>query len=332
MAFGIAVASDASGGVCGIVFGRKNREGELMSFVVGVDIGGTKSLLGLVDARHAVYEFFSFDTPDSSSKLFSMLLHHTRFWSDRLDVSAIGIGTAGCVDSRKKTVSDSFNLYGPGLFSIGKKFSSLKLPVAVENDANAWAFGEFVTAKKKPSFLGVLTLGTGIGCGLVFEGKLFHGKNFASEFGQCVVTDSGFVDSGGVKGSLEAQANALSVVRRAKLAGLPVSNPLLVSELARGGNTKARKVLEETGYWVGIGVANLVSTLHLDRVVLAGGLSNSPFLVNAAKKTAKKLLYPSLSRGLMIEKTDLSSFGGAIGAAALARKLVRKKGGPKGPS
>jgi predicted NBD/HSP70 family sugar kinase len=164
----------------------------------------------------------------------------------------------------------------------------------------------------------VLTLGTGVGCGLVFEGRIFRGTRFASEFGHCVVSPSGFSDSSGLRGTLEAQCNGASVVKRCREGGVFVTDAAHASTLAIEGNRVCRRVMQETGYWAGVGIANLVNALHLDRVVLAGGLSHSGLLVVSAKKTALKHLYPSFAKGLSIRVSDLE-MGAAVGAALRAR-------------
>ncbi|MDO8625233.1 MAG: ROK family protein, partial [Candidatus Diapherotrites archaeon] len=123
--------------------------------------------------------------------------------------------------------------------------------------------------------------------------------------------------SAGIRGSLEAMANGASVVLRARKAGLRVSDAAVVSVLGAEKNPKAVRALVETGFCAGIGIANLVNTLHLDSVVLAGGLSRSKILSESAKKTALKRLYPSFEKGLSVRASGLE-MGACVGAALLA--------------
>ncbi len=314
-----------------------------MERFIGIDVGGTKTLLCLFHHSRRVHEFFLFDTPSSSVELFSKIKSHCRFWMDCAPVAGIGIGIAGCVDSQKGVVSDSYNLFGSKTVNLRNAFSDLGVPMVFVNDAQAAAWGEFVSLKKKPGFLGVLTLGTGVGCGLVYKGCLFSGLGLASELGRSVVkgdfiTSKRKRQSGGERrgvfdaseriGTLESQCNAASVVARAQIARLKVSDPMLVDALAQQGDSKAQRVLEETGNWVGIGITNLVLTLDLDQVILAGGLANSRVLVKAAQRTAKKWLLPSFSKRVSIKSSELAGFGGCMGAADLvAKKVFLEKSG-----
>lgn len=301
---------------------KKHRsESKAASHFIGIDVGGTKTLLALVSKSGHVNEFFEFKTPRRPAELLKKLVRHVSFWTASNSVAGIGVGIAGLVDSKQGVVFNSFNLFGQKRFELRnalvKKFG---LPVVIENDANAWAFGEYMDLRKKPSCLAVLTFGTGVGCGLVVDGRIFHGLRFASEFGSIVVNPSGRHRSGGVLGTLESESNIASVMDRARKENLRVSEPFVVDQLARKKNKRAIRVLGQTGYWAGIGIANLVCAVQPQVVVLAGGLANSDCLVLKAIQTAKKMAAPGLLEGVSIQKTRLRNFGCAIGAAFLAQE------------
>ncbi len=289
---------------------------------IGMDVGGTKTLVAVVSDSGRVLEFVELNTPKKNSELVAELVRLSRFFSDLFSIRGIGIAIAGNVDAANGTVENSFNLTGKKKLPIRSRVAkSSGLPVVIENDANAWAFSE--AAHSRALHLAVLTLGTGLGCGLVLNGRVFHGKGFASQYCGAIVNPlHGRFDASGIRGTLESETNGDSVVFRAKKAGLKVKTASEVQKLAAHGNARAKRVFKETGFWVGIGIANLISTLHLERIVLAGGLSNSKELILKAKKTAREFAFPGLAKGVAIDSTRLGSFGAAIGAALLAKKTV----------
>jgi glucokinase len=255
-------------------------------------------------------------------------------------VAAVGLAVAGFVDEKRSLLR-----FAPNLPMQDRPLRDLisprvGLPVVVENDANAAAWAEWrFGAGRGETRLVCVTLGTGIGGGIVFDGEVQRGRHgMAGEFGHMVVVPDGHRCECGNRGCLEQYASGNRLGREARelaRAGSPVTVPLvervggdidalvgpLITEAARDGDPCAVELFEDVGRWLGIGLANLAAALDPGVFVIGGGVSDAgELLLRPARESFRRTL---TGRGFRPEPrivvADLGPEAGLVGAADLAR-------------
>ena len=317
-----------------------------MPDTVGVDIGGTKVLAGVIDEAGAVREVVRRDTPHRSKApdvVEDAITDAVDTLRGRYDVAAVGVGAAGFVDRQGERV-----LFAPHLSWRDEPLRQaledrLGLPVLLDNDANttAWAELRFGAAR---GFLDVLciTLGTGIGGALVIGGQVFRGANgLAGEFGHMQVVPAGRRCECGNRGCWEQYSSGNAIVREAqelvraespaapRLAELVSGDPdkitgAVVTQAAEDGDEAAEEILRTVGTWLGTGLAGISAGFDPELIVVGGGVSDAGELLLEPARLA-------LSRGLtgrgyrpvpQVVAAGLGPRAGMVGAADLARALV----------
>ena len=253
------------------------------------------------------------------------------------DIVGIGIGTPGLVDMDKGIVYESPNIphwHNIPLAEIyAKKFG---IKTYLENDANSAALGEWwMGAGKGTKHLICLTLGTGIGGGIIIDGKVYHGRDgYAGELGHISLSFDGPKCGCGNKGCLEAYASALGIVRSTKElikknkksliyklidGNLDKITPAIVTRAARKGDKLAKKIWSDTGYYLGSGIATIVNIFNPEMVVLTGGMTGAGnLLLKKMWETVRKRTYKCPVKGLKILIGKLPDNAGAMGAAKTA--------------
>jgi glucokinase len=308
---------------------------------IGVDIGGTKVAAGVVDGEGRVVARARRLTPSRSARAVEATIAEVvGELRERYEVVAVGIGAAGFVDADRSHV-----LFAPHLAWRNEPLreavaEALGLPVVVENDANAaaWAEYRFGAGRGEP-LLVCVTLGTGIGGGIVADGVVQRGRyGTAGEFGHMVVVPDGHRCECGNRGCLEQYASGNRLGREARelaRAGSPVTVPLmervggdisalvgpLITEAARDGDPCAVELFEDVGRWLGIGLANLAAALDPGMFVIGGGVSDAgELLLRPARESFRRTL---TGRGFRPEPRILAAAlgpeAGLVGAADLAR-------------
>ncbi len=307
-----------------------------MKSAIGVDIGGTNIKVVQVSEQCEILASFTEPTPstDMKNKLISIIKKVLKE-----DILGIGFGVAGIIDRKNGVVLESPNIPIINGFPVKETFEKeFSLPVEVENDANACAYGEkWVGAGKNFDNFVVLTIGTGLGGGVIYKGKLFEG---AVEVGHMVVEPQGLFCACGSFGCLESYASGKAIVDRtvASLEKGVISilkeccegnfykiTPELIYETALDGDNLSREVFREAGKYLGIGVANLINIFSPEAIILGGGLIGAwdLFIEDVKKEVSKRALNPLLN--VEILKTTLNEDGGSIGAAGLVFQThVRK--------
>lgn len=308
---------------------------------VGVDIGGTKVAAGVVDGQGQVLARVRRLTPSRDPEAVeATIVEVVAELQASYEVTAVGIGAAGFVDSDRARVMFAPHLAWRNEPLCDAVASTLGLPVVVENDANAaawaeWRFGAGVGQDR----LVCVTLGTGIGGGIVFDGKLQRGRyGMAGEFGHMVVVPDGQRCECGNRGCLEQYASGNVLGREARelaRAGSPVTVPLVkrvggdvdalagpvITAAARDGDPAAVELFEQVGRWLGIGLANLAAALDPGLFVIGGGVSDAgELLLGPARESFRRTL---TGRGFRPEArivtARLGPGAGLVGAADLAR-------------
>ncbi|GAA4405993.1 ROK family glucokinase [Fodinibacter luteus] len=312
---------------------------------IGIDIGGTKVAGGVVDAAGRVLARTRRDTPHRSTSprvvedTIVSVVEELLAGTDRA-ILAVGIGAAGFVAADRATVVFAPHLSWrnePLRESLG---SRVALPIFVDNDANAavWAEHRF-GAGRGETHLVMVNLGTGIGGGVVLDGRVIRGRyGIAGEFGHMQVVPDGIRCECGNRGCWEQYASGNALVREAQAlmsAGSPVVSDLfdrvggrpedltgpLVTEAARDGDPLARELLSEIGRWLGIGIADLAAALDPGTFVIGGGVSAAgDLLLGPAREAFRRQL---TGRGYRPEAAivaaELGNEAGLVGAADLAR-------------
>lgn len=286
-------------------------------YIIGVDLGGTNIRAGLVLCNKVIKKVEVKTEPKKGKNIVIKNLVKAISRVMTKDVAGIGIGSPGPLDYRKGLIIRTKNipLERVNLKKIlEKKFN---VPVFVDNDANCFALGEAVygAGKKFDAVVG-LTIGTGVGGGIIIEKKIFHGRNDAGELGHTTINFKGIKCNCGNIGCLEEYVSARGIIRLAK--GLNAKTPLEVYNLALMGNKKAINVFEKMGFYLGVAVANFVNIFDPDVVIIGGGISNAwKFFSKSMEKTVKEKAYvnknPKIVKG-MLENAAI------LGAASLIRK------------
>lgn len=322
-------------------------EVKIKGAAVGVDIGGTNVKLGLVDPAGRIVFRESFATHSAPGKKglldalvrkmkeLEILAAHRGF-----KVVGAGIGAPGAIDVERGFVYFFPNLPGwkdTPLKSILER--RLELPVAVNNDANAMAYGEYrFGAGIGATNVVALTLGTGIGGGLVIDGRLFHGRVFsAAEIGHMVINENGPLCACGNHGCIEAYVGngyfVREVGRRLKktsksllLAELRKGKeltPLLVAQAARRGDKLSKEMWRETGGHLGTMLAGLANLLNPEKIILGGGIAqNGDLLFKPVIEALSRKAFPIAARSVEVLPAALGVDAGIAGSAALAFDLA----------
>ncbi|MPZ62934.1 MAG: ROK family glucokinase [Propionibacteriales bacterium] len=313
---------------------------------IGIDIGGTKVLAGVVRSDGQVLESLRRDTPTKSPTEVEDTIAEVVFdLSTRHDVAAVGIGAAGFVDSSRSSV-----LFAPHLAWRREPLrdaltNRLRMPVVVDNDANAaaWAESRFGAGAGEAHLLCV-NLGTGIGGAMVIEGRIFRGAfGLAGEFGHMQVVEGGHRCECGNRGCWEQYASGNALVREARelvAAESPVAHYLrdvvdgdparltgpLVTQAATDGDPAAVELLGDVGRWLGVGLANLSAAFDPSCIVVGGGVCEAGELLLAPTREAYRRTLTG--RGFRPEprivRAHLGSEAGLVGAGDLARTAGRR--------
>ncbi|WP_182526304.1 ROK family glucokinase [Nocardioides dongkuii] len=313
-----------------------------MTLSCGVDVGGTKIAGGVVDEDGAILEELRVVSPATDAEAIedaiAGLVLELR---SRHDISAVGVGAAGYIDKARAVVMFAPNIAWRNVDLKSELEERVHLPVVVENDANAAAWGEFrYGAGHDVDDLLLVTVGTGVGGGVVLDGSLYRGAfGVGAEIGHMRVVPGGILCGCGNHGCFEQYASGSAMVREVRASarggsllarhvldlagGDPerITGPL-VTEAARAGDPFAVEALAELGRWLGEGIASLTAILDPAVVVIGGGVSEAgDLLIGPARAAfAAQLTGRGHRPSLEIRKARLGNRAGLIGAADLARR------------
>lgn len=311
---------------------------------IGVDLGGTRIRAAVVSEEGQIR--YRLEQPtrveEGASSVMQRLLSLIRDTIsgsplERHEIIGIGIGSAGQIDPWSGTVlSATPNLPGWGGTPLAEHVrEAFDLPVRVDNDANVAAWGE----KQFGAGLGVdhlicITIGTGIGGGVIVNGQLYHGAvGVAGEIGHLTVNLDGPPCNCGSFGCLEAYAAGPAIVARALEAVMEGTKTALIqmtdnrpeditvpliAQAAAEGDPLASRVMQQTGYYIGVGLAGLVNVLNPERIVIGGGVAQAgDSLLQPIEMTVRARAMPVATEALQVVPARLGEDAGVIGAAAL---------------
>jgi glucokinase len=315
--------------------------GEAGGLTVGVDLGGTKIAAGTVDPGGAVVSRARVPTPHDPDRITEAIVEAVqqvrKGWDD---VRAVGVGAAGYVDADRSTVRFAPNLgwHDKAIRDLVQEATGL--PVVVENDANAAAWGEFVHgAGTGHEDMLMVTAGTGLGGGIISGGRLFRGRfGMAGEVGHYRAVPDGLPCHCGQHGCMEQYASGAAHTRRAR--EMAAADPWRaaavlalgdgtpsglqgqhVTEAALGGDPFSLEVFARTGRWLGQALADLASILDPSLLVIGGGLGDTGELIRRPAEAAYRRVLGGGEHRIYAEvrTATVGQDAGLIGAADLAR-------------
>ena len=313
-----------------------------MSYTIGVDVGGTKVLGGVVDELGTVLKTARRDTPrEGGIALTQAIADVARELMAEFSVDSVGVSAAGFVSSNRKTMLATPNIAGWNGVDLDYELTSLiGLPVVIENDANAAAWGEarFGAARGKRHML-MLTVGTGIGGGIIVNGELYRGAfGIAAEIGHIRVVPEGLLCGCGARGCFEQYGSGNALMRHAReaIAASPdIARNLLsrgdgtlegltgkaITDAAREGDAVALAAFNTTGQWLGAGIATLSVILDPECVVIGGGVIDAGEILLAPTREALHRYMPFAGKHPYPEiiAAQLGNEAGLVGVADLAR-------------
>lgn len=323
--------------------------------VLGIDLGGTKIAGAIVSAGLEVIarDYTQTRAEEGPQPVIERIAAVISRLVDAAgmrpgELGSIGIAAAGVVDISRGLVVTSPNLPGwtdvPLAEIFGERFGT---GVFVVNDANAAALGEHrLGAGRGTRNMVYLSLGTGIGGGIIAGGCLYQGRDgCAAELGHMTVDVGGPVCNCGRDGCLEALASGSAIAREARqrldngeASGLPemaggdtgAVTAELVTRAAREGDRLALEVMERAAFFLGVGLVNLIHIFNPEMIVVGGGLSRAgDLLLGPARRVVAERAFPSCGRGLSIVPARLGDDAGVLGAAVCAAEIDGTEGNEK---
>lgn len=319
-------------------------ESSAVNVFYGIDIGGTTIKTALIAESGNIICKQSLDTrPELGVQAMADRLKdhmHDMLAESGLagrHVLGVGAGVPAFFDVSRGVVVNAINLGWTEVPLVSVLQETFELPVAVDNDANLAALGEsWQGAARGHANALCATVGTGIGGGIVVDGRLHRGaKGMAGEFGHLVVQrESGTRCNCGLYGCLETLASATAIVRAAKVlqveGKLPADAALNGAEdvflLAESGNEQARSVTDEAGHWLGYGLALLATAFNPDVIVIGGGVSRAgDVFLDPIRDAFRKNAVPLVWQACELRLATLCNDAGVVGAARLISQQLAER-------
>ncbi|WP_448385034.1 ROK family protein [Fervidobacterium sp.] len=308
-------------------------------YVVGIDLGGTFFKVGLVDAKDGkIIRKIERETKvhEGRAKVVERMAQAVLEITEGFQYTGVGVGSPGSIDHDKGIVRFSPNFPDWVDFELGGELSSLlNKPVFVENDANAFVLGEkWFGAGKGHEHIVALTLGTGVGGGVISHGVLITGKDgIGTELGHVIVEPNGPLCGCGNYGCLEAIASATAIKRMAiegqkkfpesEIFKAEEISAKVVFDAARNGDLLGQTIVNRVVNALAIGVANFIHIFNPSIVVIGGGVSRAgDILFTPLREKVKHLVMPSFKGTYEIVQSPLVEDAGILGAASIV--LQRK--------
>lgn len=314
--------------------------------LIGVDLGGTTTKFAIMTKEAEIQQRWSIDTNilDEGSHIIpdivSSINEHLKLYNmSPADFEGIGMGSPGSVDIEAGTVIGAYNLNWKTMQYAKRDIEAgTHIAFAIDNDANVAALGEqWQGAGENDPDVTFVTLGTGIGGGIIADGNLLHGvAGSGGELGHVTVDPGGYMCTCGKRGCLETVASATGVVRVARdMAeefagdsrlkqilddGDEISSKIVFDE-AKAGDKLAVMIVDRVSYFLGLALANVGNLLNPHFIVIGGGVSAAgDFLLERVDKYFKENTFPNVRNTTSLRLATLGNTAGVIGAASLALK------------
>ena len=318
--------------------------------VIGIDLGGTTAKFAILNQEGEIQTKWSVETDISNegTKIVPNLIESINHQLDRFqlapdDFVGIGMGSPGTVDRSNGTVIGAYNLNWKTLQPVREQIEKgTGIPFFIDNDANVAALGErWVGAGNNEANVVFVTLGTGVGGGLISDGRLLHGAiDAAGEIGHVTVEVDGYQCTCGKKGCLEQYASATGVVHLARdMAenyagdsqlkyqiddGQKVDSKVIF-DLAKENDDLALMVVDRFAYYLGLALGNVANILNPSTIVLGGGVSKAgEFLADKVRDYLTTFSFPTIREVTKVKIAELGNDAGVIGAASLVLNEIEE--------
>jgi glucokinase len=294
--------------------------------VIGVDLGGTKILAGVVNRQGQAERRREYATPTGSTEELLQGLDEAveELLSD--EIVALGFGLPSPIDQQAGRALQAVNIpLGDDIDFRSRMAERFRLPVGIENDANAATYAEFhFGAGRDVDSLVMLTLGTGCGGGAVVEGKLYRGW---AEFGHIVIVFDGLPCQGSCtgRGHLEPYVTGLAATKLAQAEFGPAVDAHRLVRLASEGEPRAVEILAGIGRHLGAGIGSLVNIFNPQLVVIGGGFAAAgDFVLDPAREILRREALARAGYRIPIVRAELGTAAGLIGAGLVAFEALPK--------
>lgn len=311
--------------------------------VIGIDLGGTTAKVGILNQKGEIELKWTLptDITEEGANIVPNIVHSINEKLSESDLSSedflgVGMGSPGTVNREDGTVIGAYNLNWKTLQPIRELVEEgTGIPFFIDNDANVAALGEkWVGAGNNEPNVAFITLGTGVGGGLIVDNNLIHGTiDAAGEIGHVTVEPDGYQCTCGKNGCLEQYASATGVVRiaqdkvrtydgdsqlKAKINDEEFIDSELIFNLAKEGDAFANEVVDQFVYYLSLALGNVANLLNPSTIVLGGGVSKAgDFLADKVAETVKRFTFPTIREATKIKIAALGNDAGMIGAASL---------------
>lgn len=311
--------------------------------LLGIDLGGTTTKFAIMKPQGEIQQRWSIQTDvlnDGNNiipNIIDSINHHLQLYQmSSKQFQGIGIGTPGSVDYQTGTVDSAFNLNWDRPMALKEQIElHTNIPVQVENDANVAALGErWLGAVKNSDNVAFVTLGTGVGGGIIINGQIIHGQGgSAGEIGHMTINPQGYRCTCGKKGCLETVASATGIVHVARdyaqeyagdselKASLDNGDDLTakdVFDLAKQNDPLALKVTSAVCDQLGLALSIVAVTINPQYIIIGGGVSNAgDFLLQRVQESYNRYVFSSVKKTTTLTLATLGIEAGVIGAASL---------------
>lgn len=311
-----------------------------MKYYIGIDLGGTKIAAGVVDETYRIVSKASVKTnlPRPAEAIAADMAQVSRDAAEEAgltmqDIEWVGVGTPGVANSKTGIIEYANNLGFKNVPMVKLLEEDLRKPVYIENDANAAAYGEFLAGAAKGANNAVcITLGTGVGGGIIINGKIYNGSNYAGgEIGHMVISVGGPQCTCGRRGCWEVYSSATGLVRMTKeaIAAHPESTMKNETHISartafnymRAGDETAKQVVDDYILYLSAGITNTINIFQPDILCLGGGVCNEgdPLLLPMKAQVEKEIYTQNSAQNTEIVIATLGNDAGIIGAAFLGQ-------------
>lgn len=311
--------------------------------LLGIDLGGTTTKFAIMKPQGEIQQRWSIQTDvlnDGNNiipNIIDSINHHLQLYQmSAKQFQGIGIGTPGSVDYQTGTVDSAFNLNWDRPMALKEQIElHTNIPVQVENDANVAALGErWLGAGKNADNVAFVTLGTGVGGGIIINGQIVHGQGgSAGEIGHMTINPQGYRCTCGKRGCLETVASATGIVHVARdyaqeyagdselKASLDNGDDLTakdVFDLAKQNDPLALKVTSAVCDQLGLALSIVAVTINPQYIIIGGGVSNAgDFLLQRVRESYNRYVFSSVKKTTTLTLATLGNEAGVIGAASL---------------
>lgn len=300
-----------------------------MTWVIGIDVGGSKIALALVSPDDQILSRRRIDTDADegvesvTARISAQVDSLKRDLPSGETIAGVGVGAPGLLDPVSGDLYMLVNL--PGISNTPFRAilqEKLRLPVKLDHDAKVAALGEFhFGAGRERDSMVYIVVGTGVGAAIIYQGKLIYGEsNSAGESGHMTVNPDGRLCHCGSRGCLETYAGGPALAKHYALASGETVSGAEVTRRAAAGDAAALQVLQEAGRALGIAIASIAMTLNIEQFVIGGGVASAGDLfLDPARESLKGYCFESVAARITVTASSLGEDAALLGAASMAR-------------